>query len=352
MSLGSLRLYALVAICSVLLTLGQSGGSVLAAESDGLAIQEEAVAEEESPVVIPGALTSAATTAVVIAAAADQLPSTVPMVDRRSFDRDGDSLEARTQGIDVSIPRDPGAPIELNSAPPSGPRGPSQSQSPPALSISLPQTDSQKAAKIAPDGTVVYADADGEVDLAVQAFDDGSIRAQAVIQVPDAPTTYNYDLGLPEGVALQTQTTGGILLVSDGVEVGQIEAPWAIDANGRRLPTHYAVVGNRVTQVVDHAGREVAYPVVSDPKLRWNGWGRWQVFLSSKETNDISIAGGGLAAVLATAGPAGVILGGLSGLTAAAIAIGRNHGLCVVVNGWLSTPVGVASYRCKNYKFM
>ena len=44
--------------------------------------------------------------------------------------------------------------------------------------------------------------------------------------------------------------------------------PWAKDANGQDVPTHYEIDGTIVTQIVEHKGDDVAYPVVADPKIR------------------------------------------------------------------------------------
>lgn len=58
-----------------------------------------------------------------------------------------------------------------------------------------------------------------------------------------------------------------------------IDASWALDANGKPVPTHYEVNGTTLTQVVEHAAG-TAYPVVADPSywpavISW--WSRTQV---------------------------------------------------------------------------
>jgi hypothetical protein len=43
--------------------------------------------------------------------------------------------------------------------------------------------------------------------------------------------------------------------------------PWAIDKNGKKIPTHYEIRENNVVQVVEHLGEDTSYPVVADPWL-------------------------------------------------------------------------------------
>src|SRR5690606_35224627 len=45
--------------------------------------------------------------------------------------------------------------------------------------------------------------------------------------------------------------------------------PWAIDAEGRQVPTRYEVDDEGVTQVVDHRAGDFAYPIVADPKVKF-----------------------------------------------------------------------------------
>ena len=58
----------------------------------------------------------------------------------------------------------------------------------PAVSISLPTTSNHADAKVASDGTVVYEDRTGSVDVAAQPLRDGSVRVQTVLNDKSAPT--------------------------------------------------------------------------------------------------------------------------------------------------------------------
>ncbi|AWB88992.1 hypothetical protein C2138_05045 [Salinibacterium hongtaonis] len=80
--------------------------------------------------------------------------------------------------------------------------------------------------------------------------------------------------------------------------IGQIAAPWAVDANGRQIDTHYELVGNELIQVVEHNQPGVAYPVVADPTFWWG----WNVYFSNNVVNQVVklVLAGAAATVLAS----------------------------------------------------
>ncbi|MFI1950994.1 DUF4258 domain-containing protein [Streptomyces xinghaiensis] len=112
-------------------------------------------------------------------------------------------------------------------------------------------------------GTVVYADADDDFDLAVQPNRDG-VRTLITLRDADAPTEYRFPLDLPAD-AVTEQLEDGSILVSQGEEyLGTFDAPWAKDANGEAVPTDYRIEGGALVQTV-RTGPNTAYPVVADP---------------------------------------------------------------------------------------
>ncbi|MBP3223429.1 MAG: hypothetical protein J6M18_05845 [Actinomycetaceae bacterium] len=50
--------------------------------------------------------------------------------------------------------------------------------------------------------------------------------------------------------------------------VGEIEAPWAIDAEGKTLPTHYEVQGDTLIQKIT-TNAQTTYPITADPSIFW-----------------------------------------------------------------------------------
>ena len=51
-------------------------------------------------------------------------------------------------------------------------------------------------------------------------------------------------------------------------KIATISAPWAVDAQGKPVPTHYELQGNKLTQVVD-ATKDTTFPVTADPAWWW-----------------------------------------------------------------------------------
>lgn len=115
-------------------------------------------------------------------------------------------------------------------------------------------------------GLTTYSSPSSNTDAAVQAVEDGSVRMLTVLHGPDAPRDIAYDLKLSSGLRLEADEAGGFRIVNpEGFVVGAVSAPWAISADGAKVPTHYTLQGNRLIQTVDHAG--ATYPVVADPKV-------------------------------------------------------------------------------------
>lgn len=86
--------------------------------------------------------------------------------------------------------------------------------------------------------------------------------------------TARYKLDVPEGFSV-APSGEGLTIEADGpegkVQMGEIEAPWAVDADGKSLPTRYALRGTMLVQTVDTAGAE--YPITLDPYImrKWYG---------------------------------------------------------------------------------
>jgi len=52
---------------------------------------------------------------------------------------------------------------------------------------------------------------------------------------------------------------------ADGTAIGRVAKPWARDANGAEVPTHFEIAGTTLTQIIDHRSGPYAYPIVADP---------------------------------------------------------------------------------------
>ncbi|MGV0153186.1 hypothetical protein ACSW29_07600 [Rhodococcus sp. GB-02] len=75
---------------------------------------------------------------------------------------------------------------------------------------------------------------------------------------------------VPPGGRMSVNPDGTVTVFdADGNPVSTIDAPWAYDANGTPIPTHYEIRDGQLVQVVDTAGIEnVLYPILADPQDR------------------------------------------------------------------------------------
>jgi len=134
--------------------------------------------------------------------------------------------------------------------------------------ISLPNKESNTfsgQAKIAKQNTVVYKDYQENTDVVVQAFK-GSVRILTILNDADAPTEYEYDVSIPTGGYMKKIQDGSVKILDKNKKfVGAFTPAWALDKNGKKVPTHYEIRGNKLIQIVEHLSVNVTYPVVADP---------------------------------------------------------------------------------------
>lgn len=91
------------------------------------------------------------------------------------------------------------------------------------------------------------------------------VRALAGIAAPAAADGYAFAVS-GDAASLVLQDDGSVLASrADGTAIGRVERPWARDANGAEVPTHYEIAGTTLTQIIDHRSGPYAYPIVADP---------------------------------------------------------------------------------------
>ena len=178
-----------------------------------------------------------------------------------------------------------------------------------SVSVSLPTSD-PSATRVG--GTVVYDGQTDASDLAVQAIPDG---VRALVSINDASAPRQYAFPISGDVArIDQQPDGGLRLFdSTGNQLGTIDAPWALDANGNPVPTHFELHGTTVVQVVDFTSR-TALPVTADPSVHLH-WTTFTVELYPVDQNALMNGGAPLAAAVGAAicsetGPGAVICAG------------------------------------------
>jgi hypothetical protein len=151
-----------------------------------------------------------------------------------------------------------------------------------AIALDLPVERSATVTTV--DGRYVLPASDG-ASLAVAPTETGT-QILVGIESDEAPTDYEFGLDAPDGFTPRVAADGGVEIANaDGVLAAQIDSPWAVDAEGRAVPTRFEVRDGAVTQVVDHRANDVAYPIVADPKVKFCDWGTAVCMkLSKKET--------------------------------------------------------------------
>jgi subtilase family serine protease/N-acetylneuraminic acid mutarotase len=150
------------------------------------------------------------------------------------------------------------------------------------------------------EGKVVYRDIHRDTDALHTAANNRS-EEFLVLRTSDAPTRFEYEISEAEGVTRVESRDGGLRFIGADGRGLQIEAPWVIDAKGRRdvkavfweIGTRAANEAQRLSLVLNP--ENLTYPLVIDPT--WVYFGPPILFrLSHTETllpnGEVLIAGG------------------------------------------------------------
>jgi hypothetical protein len=114
-------------------------------------------------------------------------------------------------------------------------------------------------------------------DSVVKTRSDG-FQVLTVLRSGEREATFKVDL--PAGATLEPAGAGYAIVVRAPrvrMQLGTLDAPWAVGADGRRIGTTYSLAGNTLTQHLQ--GTKINYPVVADPRLTFgrgvylNLWG-------------------------------------------------------------------------------
>lgn len=129
-----------------------------------------------------------------------------------------------------------------------------------------PSDGGTTATKRVGDGAVEHELGDGS-SIIPAVRSNGVLQVMSVMNDAAAPTTFTYEVAAGEGGLLVAQPDGGVsVLDRAGQEAATVAPPWALDADGRSVPTHYEIDGGRLTQIIDTAAvGDLTYPVVADP---------------------------------------------------------------------------------------
>ncbi|WP_431247150.1 hypothetical protein [Leifsonia xyli] len=221
----------------------------------------------------------------------------------------------------------------------------------PNVTIGLPFADQATDAAASPKaGVVVFDNHNGSSTVPVTRAD-GGVQISTVIEGANAPTRYDYPITVRGEQSVHLLDDGAAYVgTEDGDAISaHIPAPWAKDANGDPVATHFEVSGDVLTQVVDF-NPETAFPVVADPQFAWY-WGLPGVKTTRAETRQLMGIGAGptgpggaakaCGALLKVAGPAGIAAAGLCAINIVSIMYNAtkayNAGQCA----WLLISPGV-----------
>ena len=259
-------------------------------------------------------------TADVVESAVATLPETAPV--------EGAS------DVTVTIPVDPSAQIVV------------QTSDANDFAVSLPLEATTTEGQVADNGSTIYAGVADSVDVSVEALADG-VRISTVLADAEAGSLFTYPL--EEGVTAELNADKSISLfenveatdpetgqvVTGQIEVALVQAPWAVDASGADVATHYELVDNAIVQVVDHTEGEITYPVVADPTFTQINFFQTRIRWNRAETATIAAGGWGATGLTAVCGLAGAAAGGPVGAAAFAA-------VCLAASGSAVYTAGVA----------
>lgn len=101
------------------------------------------------------------------------------------------------------------------------------------------------------------------------------VGVQVITAVTAEPASYSreFPINLADGQTTNVSINedgSAIVTNSEGLPVGTVSAPWAVDANGKSIATHYIVTDGVLSQWVDYATPGIAYPVLSDPNWTYS----------------------------------------------------------------------------------
>lgn len=209
-------------------------------------------------------------------------------------------------GVNISLPSDDDATLRLDS--------PAAAE----LSISIPFSNG--AGVESTTGLVSFDDAPNASSV-ISPGADGSVRVASVIENGAAPSRFDYKFASSGKIQLVPDSTTGAVVVSNNSKpIAVVTAPWAVDATGKSVPTHFEINGSTLTQVVDHQNSAYSYPIIADPATYYFWWGQAIKFTRSETSSVAAAADSGNPAVAAafcgfiTNAPGAVVCGVVSAL--------------------------------------
>jgi hypothetical protein len=161
----------------------------------------------------------------------------------------------------------------------------------PPVKVGLPENLQPTPSESDGAEAVSFEASDGSFDMTTESMEAGA-RALLTIRNAEAPTEYPFEIDSDAEITLVPVPSGGVEIVDEYNEaIAYVEAPWALDANGEKVPTSFRVEGRTIIQVVEHSG--AAYPIVADPAVQHDcGWVTCTIRFDRGTTHSIAYSGG------------------------------------------------------------
>jgi hypothetical protein len=152
-------------------------------------------------------------------------------------------------------------------------------KSPAGVEATIQPAKSEQVTSI--DGTLV-ADAGRSTQMVTIPTAQGA-QFVAILDDRSASPRIPFDLLLPEEAEIVAQPDGSLIVdapssrtlpketVTEMAPIAMIEAPWAVDAAGTQLRTHFEVTSDGIVQVVD-TDETTQFPITADPNWLWWAW--------------------------------------------------------------------------------
>ena len=203
-----------------------------------------------------------------------------------------------------------------------------------SFTMNLPEEISADKGRME-EGEVVYDSDDEDASVQVRTEkgadeDQGSIvRSLINIDSPEAPDSYTFRFEMEGGQKLMfaeqmnsPEAVPGCVYIAEKMEpVAEIQAPWARDAEGNPVPTHFEISGNDLIQKVDF-DEDTVFPVVADPaiggfyyvKVKSKIKNKWGKYKKTSEIMNTSKSKGGTLGVDKVVSFSGSVSGNIKGI--------------------------------------
>jgi len=172
-----------------------------------------------------------------------------------------------------SVPVHPSMPIAIHASlpdatinVPSDPSKPTTTTTDSGVTITLTNLSASRASHVVEGAPGIAVSDTNNGWMIATVITHAGLSNDIIINSPDAPALYSTRITLSREQSIKSTPDGGYEVVDQKGKVSAvIGAPWAEDATGAAVPTHYQFHGDTLTQVVNFHRPGVVLPVTADP---------------------------------------------------------------------------------------